>query len=397
MKKKFFKATCAVMALTLGVAAAATMASCGANKKNYAENNTEFFIATSGPLTGDYAKYGLGVKNGASMAVEEINKTAEQDFGFKFKFDMADDKADPTEVTSKYTNYYESGMQISLGTVTSGACLQWKADAKDDGIFILTPSATSDAVYKDSDYTYQMCFSDNNQGTAAAKYVKENVSGKKVGVFYQTDDEYSAGIYNTFMAEMGSAASSVVKASFTKDTKSDFSSQVQTLKDCEFVFMPIYYSDASRFMTAANSVSNKIEQYYGCDGLDGIDSMEGFDINTIHQEISFLTHFNTNATSGKTKEFVDAYTEKYGTETLNQFAASAYDCVYAIYEALKAAKAEGKDVKVTMSPSEVCAIMKEQLQKIELKNYVTGTSIKWNADGTVSKPADRVVVKTADA
>ena len=388
--KKCFKTMAGAVALTMAVA---SFASCGGgNDKNYAENNEQFKICTSGPLTGDYAKYGLGVKNGATMAVEEINKTAKDELGFTFKFDMADDKADPAEVTSKYTNYLESGMQISLGTVTSGACLQWKADAKNDGIFILTPSATSDAVYADSDYTYQMCFSDNNQGTAAAKYVKDNVTGK-IGVFYQTDDEYSSGIYNTFMAEMGDAGNAVVKASFTKDTKSDFSSQVETLKTCDFVFMPIYYSDASRFMTAANLVDNNISQYYGCDGLDGIDSQEGFDINTVPQEISFLTHFNSNATSGKTKDFVDKYTEKYGTQTLNQFGASAYDCVYAIYAALKAAKAEGKEVKVNMSPKAVCEIMKEQLQKITLSGYVTGTTIKWNANGTVDKPADRVVVK----
>ncbi|HBF86104.1 MAG TPA: amino acid ABC transporter substrate-binding protein [Clostridiales bacterium] len=392
--KKGFKAVAGAMTLTMAVAA---FAACGGgNDKNYAENNTQFKICTSGPLTGDYAKYGLGVKNGATMAVEEINKVSQAELGFTFKFDMADDRADPTEVTSKYTSFYEGGMQISLGTVTSGACIQWKADAKDDGIFMLTPSATSDAVYANSDYTYQMCFSDNNQGTAAAKYVKDNVTEKTVGVFYQTDDEYSSGIYNTFIAEMGDKASAVVKASFTKDTKTDFSSQVQTLKDCEFVFMPIYYSDASRFMTTANLAANKIEQYYGCDGLDGIDSMAGFDVTTIPQEISFLTHFNSNAEGGKAKDFVDKYTEEFGTETLNQFGASAYDCVYAIYEALKAAKADGKEVKVNMAPKAVCEIMKEQLQKITLTGFVTGTTIKWNKDGTVNKPADRVIVKGID-
>ncbi|MBR1867624.1 MAG: ABC transporter substrate-binding protein [Clostridia bacterium] len=382
-------------ALTASLAVTA-FAACGGNK-NYAENNESFFIATSGPLTGDYAKYGLGVKNSAELAVEEINKVAKDELGFTFTFSMADDKASPDEVNSKYYNFYEKGMQVSLGTVTTGACLEWKALATNDSLFCITPSATGDKVYSDSDIMYQMCFSDNNQGTAAAKYVKDSVSTtKKVGVFYQSDDEYSAGIYSTFTAEMGSGSGyEMATATFTKDSKTDFASQANTLKDCEFVFLPIYYSDAATFMLAANKIDNKITQYYGCDGLDGIDSYEGFDISTIPQEISYLTHFNSSAESGKAKEFIDKYVAKYGTDTLNQFGASAYDCIYAIYTALKNAKAEGKDVKVNMSASEACEIFKAQFSKMTVTDYVTGSTIKWNADGTVNKPADRVVVKAA--
>ena len=236
MKNKLFKVTCAVLALTTGLSVAA-LTSCGGGN-----DEKQFFIATSGPLTGDYAKYGLGVKNAAELAVEEINKVAKDELGFTFKFSAADDKADPSEVNAKYYAYYEQGMQVSLGTVTTGACLAWKTLAINDNLFCLTPSATGDKVYADADNMYQMCFSDNNQGTAAAKYVKSDVDkSKKIGVFYQSDDEYSAGIYGTFMAEMGeNSGYQIVTASFTKEGKADFSSQANTLKDCEFVFLPIY-------------------------------------------------------------------------------------------------------------------------------------------------------------
>ncbi len=379
-------------ALTASLAVTA-FAACGGGNKNYAEKNESFMIATSGPLTGDYAKYGLGVKNSAELAVEEINKVAKDELGFTFKFSIADDKASPDEVNSKYYNFYEQGMQVSLGTVTTGACLEWKALATKDNVFCITPSATGDKVYSDSDVMYQMCFSDNNQGTAAAKHVKDEIpTSKKIGIFYQSDDEYSAGIYATFSAEMGTNSGyDITTATFTKDSKTDFASQANTLKNCEFLFMPIYYSDAATFMLAANKIANKIEQYYGCDGLDGIDSY--FDISTIPQEISYLTHFNSSATTGKAKEYIDKYLAKYGADTLNQFGASAYDTIYAIYTALKNAKAEGKDVKVNMSASDACEIFKAQFSKMTLTDYVTGSTIKWNADGTVNKPADRVVVK----
>lgn len=399
MKNKFFKLVGATLALTLAVTC---FAGCDKDELKVPSFSEETInIGTSGPLTGDYSKYGLGVYNAAKLAISEINANGGFD-GIQFAFEMEDDKADPNEVNAKYYSLDEKGMQLSLGTVTTGACLAWKPLAKADSLFCLTPSATGDAVYADADNMYQMCFSDNNQGTAAAQYVKENKNPAttKIGIFYQSDDDYSKGIYDNFMAELGNESGfSVTTATFTKDSKNDFSSQANTLKDCEFVFLPIYYSDASTFMLNAKDVSNnKIETYYGCDGLDGIDSIEGFNISIIPQEVSFLSHFNSKATSGKAKEFIDKYTDTFGADTLNQFGASAYDCIYAFYNALVYAK---ENLSETATASYTAAQFNTLLQKVFQDagfsmNGVTGNNIKWNANGTVSKSAGKYIVKNKD-
>jgi ABC-type branched-subunit amino acid transport system substrate-binding protein len=111
-----------------------------------------------------------------------------------------------------------------------------------------------------------------------------------------------------------------------------------------------------------------------------------------------LSHFDSNATDGKAKEFVDKYTNKYGADTLNQFGASAYDCVYAIYGAMKKAMDEGKEIPVTISASDLCDILKEQFEAgYSIENAVTGDKISWEKNGYVKKSAKQYVIKEANS
>ena len=387
--------------LTLGMIS--MFASCG--KKNYAENNTKMKIGASGPLTGGAAIYGIAVRNAALLAVKEINAIeaagGEGTLGFQFEFVMYDDKHDPTNVPTGYANLYESGMQVSLGTVTTKPGLEYKVLSNDDNVFFLTPSATGDAIPEFSN-GYQMCFADSNQGTASAKYFNENYQGKKVGVFYKADDEYSKGIYDQFMKAIDASFGTIATANFTGEA-STFDSQIETLKDCDVIFMPIYYTPASQFMIQGNDIVKPDAIYYGCDGLDGIDTQLGDKLGTIKQEISYLSHFN--ATEGPAKAFIDSYNAEYdeAKEPLNQFGAAAYDCVWAIYEALKVAKANGENITVNMAPSELCDILTGVFNGEFTFRGITGKTvgeeksyISWENTGYVNKEAIKYVVKAAN-
>lgn len=387
-----------ILCLALAVVMlACAFVSCGNQGKksgdSYTANNTTFVIGLSGPLTGGASQYGIAVENAAKLAVEEINANGGL-FGIQFSLISYDDQHDPSRVATGYANMLEQGMQVSLGCVTSGPCAEFKALSKEDNVFFITPSGSNDEIPSESN-GYQMCFADGNQGKAAALYVNENFAGKTIGVLYTSGDNYSEGIYNQFTENLNSSVT-VVSASFTEGA-TDFSSQINTLKNCEFIFLPIYYTPASQFMIQANGVENNMKVYYGCDGLDGIDAIEGFDINSIPQEVSYLSHFNSAATEGASGEFVKKYTTKYG-EAPSQFAAGAYDCVYAIYEAMKAI---GEDkLSVTMSASDLCDLLTAQFDGDFTFSGATGTDMKWNRAetgyGYVEKAATKYVVKTAD-
>lgn len=388
------KLACAALAavMTMGV-----VVGCGTGLEVPKFSKQNINIGASGPLTGGAAIYGTAVYNSAKLAVKEINEKGGVK-GIKLSFEMTDDAHDPTKVATNYANLVDKGMQISLGCVTTKPCLQFKGDAVKDNMFVLTPSASGDDVAKDADNMFQMCFTDSGQGAEAARYVKENLDKSvKIGVLYKAGDEYSEGLYNNFKKELGDndGGYTVTVASFVEEES--FDSQIQTLKDCKFFFIPTYYGPASTFMVQAKGKVANDAIYFGCDGFDGIDSVKGFDISTIPQEVSMLSHFNSKATDGAAKVFVDKYnstfTAKTDQGTLNQFGAAAYDCVYAIKAALEKTD---KPFDASTSASDFCEILKEVFNSAEFSfSGATGTDVKWNADGTVNKSAVKYVIKNA--
>lgn len=384
MKTMFKK----VFAVALAVVMLFSLAACGG--ANYTAENTEYVIGVSGPLTGPAAVYGVAVKNSAQMAVDEINAAGGLN-GVKFKFVATDDTHDATKVAANYASMYEGGMQVSLGTVTTAPGLEFTKLSADDNVFFLTPSASGDDI-PEGDNGFQMCFADGNQGAVAADYVN-SLGLTEVGVFYKSDDAYSNGIFKQFKDNLNKSIKTV-ETVFTGDAQ-DFSAQISTLKDCKFIFMPIYYQPASVFMTQAKDTIAADAVYYGCDGFDGL-AGQFEDFSVIPQEVSMLSHFDSNATEGAAADFIKKYTEKFGAETLNQFGASAYDCVYAIYNAMKAAIDAGKEIDVTISASDLCDILKEQFTGGFTYSGVTGTDIEWEDTGYVSKEAVKYTLKTAN-
>lgn len=386
--KKFFSLLMFVCMMFVVVFASS---SCGKEKDT-------IVIGFSGPLTGGAAVYGQAVQNSAKMAVDEINEKGGIN-GYKLSVIGLNDQHDAKYVSTNYSSLLKKGMQVSLGCVTTKPCLEFCKLSNNDHVFFLTPSATGDDVTK-YENAYQMCFADTRQGTFTANYLNENVEAQKIGILYLSGDDYSEGIYNNFMAAIDKTKFTDIKvAPFTEDEPTDLSSQVNILKDCTFIFMPIYYTPASTFMTQAKGTVSNDAVYFGCDGLDGIDtSIKGFDITKIPQEVSYLSHFNSKSDKAETVDFVSKYNEKYGVETLNQFGASAYDCIYALYQALlKVEEANPGKVNPNATPEELCKELIKVFQGGFTFNGVTGTNVTWDADGYVNKAAGSYVVKEMDS
>ena len=402
MKNVFKKVVSFTLAAALTVGSVFSLASCG--KKNYAKNNETIKIGVSGPLTGAAAKYGIAVKNSAQIAVDEINAMGGLD-GMKFELMVLDDEHKKENVSTTYSSMYEDGMQISLGTVTTAPGLEFKEFSHDDNVFVLTPSATGDDIVE-YDNTYQMCFSDSSQGTAAAGVFNAEFKGMTVGIFYKSDDEYSTGIRNNFKATLDPSFT-VVETSFAGDNL-DFSNQAKTLENCDIIFLPVYTGPAAALMKKGVGVIKNDAIYYGCDGLDGVEAEFGSlatMMATIPQAVSYLSHFNTGATSGPAAEFVAKYNARYdeAREPVNQFGAAAYDCIYAIYEALKVARANGKEFDTTTSASDFCDILTEVFNSDSFVFHgITGkcdeannvkSDISWSENGLVNKVAVSYPVK----
>ena len=381
-----------LMALSLAaVMAGSCLTGCGdSSSKSDGSGSSDgtIVIGGSGPLTGSAAQYGVAVKNAAQLAVDEINNDGGVN-GVKFKLVFEDDEADPGDkAVNAYNALKDKGMQIMLGTVTTGSCLAVIDKTKQDNIFQITPSASAQDVIK-NDNTFQVCFTDPNQGKASADYIADNNIAKKIAIIYDNSDAYSSGIYNTFKAEAAEKGLDIVtEQSFTKDSKTDFSAQITAAKsaEAELLFLPIYYQEASLILAQCKSADYS-PKFFGCDGLDGILSVDNFD-KSLAEGVMLLTPFAADASDDATQKFVKAYKEKYNNETPNQFAADAYDGIKIIAKLV-----EKEGIKADMSASEICDKLKKAISDGFKFEGLTGQGMTWSADGAVSKNPKAVVIK----
>jgi len=385
------------------VLAASTLVGCGnsgaAEETKAAEAKTEaakaeasdagsadelvFKIGGIGPITGGAAIYGLGVQNATKLAADEINAAGGIN-GYQVEVKFADDEHDPEKSVNAYNELKDWGMQALLGTVTSAPCIAVADKALEDNMFLLTPSGSSeDCIVNDN--AFRVCFSDPEQGAKSAEYIGTNGLASKVAVIYDSSDPYSAGIYETFAKEAEGQPFEIVSAeAFTADSKTDFTVQIQKAKDggAELIFLPIYYEQVSLILDQANKIGYA-PKFFGCDGVDGILSLEGFD-TSLAEGVMLLTPFVTDENDAS-KEFTANYEAEFGGIP-NQFAADAYDGLYAIKAAIEKA-----GLTPDMSVSDLCEGLKGAMVEITLDG-LTG-EITWNESGAPVKEPKAMVIK----
>ena len=389
-----------VLSLSLALAVAASLTACGSSSSTTettaaaaadattaaagASSEASFKIGGIGPVTGAAAVYGLAVKNGAQIAVDEINADGGIN-GYQIEFNFQDDEHDAEKSVNAYNTLKDWGMQVLMGTVTSAPCVAVADKTNADNMFQITPSGSSVECAQNPN-VFRVCFSDPDQGAASATYIAENKLAEKIAVIYDSSDVYSSGIYEKFAAEAANQGLEIVDAeAFTADSNKDFSTQLQKAKDAgaDLVFLPIYYTEASLILKQADTMGFA-PKFFGCDGMDGILQVENFDTK-LAEGLMLLTPFAADAQDELTQKFVTSYKENYG-ETPIQFAADAYDAIYAIKAAMEEA-----DITPETSVSDTCDKMKEAMLKIKV-NGLTGEDMTWTEDGEPHKAPKAVKV-----
>ena len=376
-----------IIAMLMALVLCFGLVACGGSSDNSADSGNDsaaaIKIGGSGPLTGDAAIYGIAVKNGMTIAIDEINALG----GLQLALQFEDDVADGETAVNAYNKLMDDGMQIFAGTVTSGAALSVVPLTIEDNMFALTPSGSNADIVKDNENYFQVCFTDPNQGSGSATYIKANMPEAKIAVIYRNDDSYSQGIRDTFVAQAATEGLEVVyEGTFTKDTSTDFSVQLTAAQaaGADLLFLPIYYQPAAVILTQASQMGYA-PTFFGVDGMDGILTAENFDAS-LAEGVMLLTPFSADAEDELTKNFVAKYEAAYG-ETPNQFAADAYDAIYILYNCLTNA-----GCTADMSASDICEALKAEIVKLSYTG-LTGTDMTWAASGEVSKMPTAVVIE----
>ena len=340
-------------------------------------------VGLIGPITGPAANYGLSVEHGAELAKDEINATEGTAY---FELNYQDDEHDPEKSVNAYNQLWDWGAQMIVGSVTTTPCIAVATEAYNDRMFLLTPSASSTEVTEGKDNVFQICFTDPSQGKLSAECISEKALGTKIAVIYNNADAYSTGIYQTFEAEAQALGLEIVSVTTFTDDTTDFSVQVTSAKEAgaDLVFLPMYYTPASMILKTADSMGYK-PVFFGVDGMDGILNIEGFD-TSLAEGVMVLTPFAGDSANELAKTFIANYEAAYGA-TPDQFAADAYDAMYTLYAATKAA-----GVTADTSTEDACEMLVAAMKDLKI-NGVTGMTgeMTWNENGEVNKAP--IVVK----
>ena len=302
-------------------------------------------IGTTGPLTGGAASYGISVKQGAEIAIEEINKAGGVKLGdksYNFALQFEDDEASEEKAVTAYNTLLDKKVDVIMGAVTSGSSLAIADLTKKDNLLQLTPSGSAAGITA-NDNVFRLCFTDPLQGKMIADYVV-NQGYESVAVLYNNADEYSTGVYEAFkdeLTESGNADLLVAEESFvTGDV--EFSSQLTKIKatDAKLIFVPAYYEAAAYIAKQVKDLGVEAD-IVGSDGWDGV--LGQVTDTSVLDGVVFLTPFYPSDPNENVQSFVKAYKEKFNNAVPDQFAADSYDSVYVLKAAFE--KAQSKDTE----------------------------------------------------
>lgn len=327
MKKAIKSAAAASLA---AVMMTAVMSGC-----NSSDDPKVFKIGGTGPLTGENASYGTSVRNGAQVAVEEINAAGGVN-GMKLELYFEDDEADPQKAANAYSKLMDQKIKAIIGATTTDASIALSELTQKDNILQITPSGSGQDCTK-YDNAFRICFTDPLQGTSMADYIYDTMKKTKTAILYDNSNDYSKGITDAFVARYKEKGGEiVVQESFGKDDV-DFAAQLNKVKtsQAEAIFVPAYYQKVAAILQQSQRIGLQLP-FFGCDGWDGVLKQLGND-KALAEGAIFLTPFAANDPAENVQKFVKAYKEKNDGATPDQFAADAYDAVYVLVEAIKEA------------------------------------------------------------
>ncbi len=291
-------------------------------------------IGGGGPLTGGAAQYGIAVEQGAQLYIDKINaELAASGSDIQFELIFEDNGGDNTEAQNIFYRLVESkGAVAYLGDVLSGNCYVTAECANEDGIPMVTPSATSYDITTDHPTVFRTCFLDPFQGVVMANYAKAH-GYTKAAILYGNDDDYSIGLADSFESQCIANGIEVTAKESGGFSDMDFSAQLTKIAatDPEVVFIPFYGEQASMILSKAASIGMNVV-FLGGDGISNI--VDFMTDKSLLTDLVYCDHFDANSDTDVVAQFKADFKAKYGTDVSLSFSATAYDAAMVICQAI---------------------------------------------------------------
>ena len=327
-----------LLSLLLALSMALSLTACGGSKTEESTGASDtaaeagggtITLGMIGPLTGSLTVYGTHIERGVKLAIEEINAAGGITLGdgtYQLAVETKDDQGDSTECVNAMNALISDGIQLVVGSATSGCTSAITSIANSECVVMMTPSGTADSLTTTMDYVFRTCFRDSFQGELAAQYAKDE-GYTKVGIVYCSADTYSAGLRDAFTTACDKLSLEIVaEESVATMTEVDYTNQFNKMVSAgaELVFTPFYYDVMGPYLVPQARSAGFTGILLGADGVDNTETTipAGADLS-VYNDVYFVNHYSTElAASDVSANFVSSYEAKYG-ETPTNFDALA--------------------------------------------------------------------------
>ena len=300
-------------------------------------------IGILGPFTGGVAEYGIAVRDGAMLFIEQYNEKGGLPGGKKIEVVQYDEEGDGPKALTGYNSLMDQGVSAIIGSVTSGPTMTVVPEAFKDNVPMITASATAAGVTYNAEsgvvFTnmFRSCFIDPFQGEKMADFAKGVVGASTAAVIFNTGVDYSIGLKDAFLEKAAAIGLDVVANEGYADGAVDFQSQLTNIaaKNPDVLFCPDYYNTVALLSQQARN-AGVTAVLLGADGWDTV-----VDVMSDHAPVEgsyYCSGYSVEDTTPMVQEFLKAFTERYGHEP-NMFSAQGYDAAMILTGALEKAGA----------------------------------------------------------
>lgn len=316
---------------TFALAAVALLAvtGTGCNSKSSQEITVGAFLS----LSGSDSTFGTDTRDGIELAVDEVN-AAGGIKGKKVKVLYEDDKSTTQEASQKVRQLIDRDKVVAiLGEVASSRSLAGGLIANTSKIPMITPSSTAVEVTQGRDWVFRVCFTDEQQGDVAARFVKNEMKKLKVGVFFAAQDTYSSGLAKSFSREFKKLGGEIVVEKGYQKGETNFRTYLSELKAAnpEIIFVPNYYNEMVLIARQAKEVGLSGSNFVGGDGWDSANLIEGAGAEL--EGAYFTNHYAPDVPWENSKKFFSAFTTKFKHDPTS-LSAQGYDAAKVLFDAI---------------------------------------------------------------
>ncbi|APR75370.1 Branched-chain amino acid ABC transporter, amino acid-binding protein [Minicystis rosea] len=290
-------------------------------------------------LSGADTQFGVDTKEGIELAVDEVNKAG----GVKkkpIKVIFEDDKSNPQEATNKVLQLIDRDKVVAiLGEVASSRSKAGGIVANKRHVPMISPSSTNPDVTKVGPFVFRVCFTDDAQGQAGARFVAKTLGKKKVGILFASDDLYSSGLAKEFREEAKKLGLDIVAEKQFLKTETNFTTYITELRDAkpEIIYAPIYYNAMVPIARQAKAAGVKGDMFVGGDGWDSVVLLDSAadEMNGAY----FTNHIAPDVPWASAQTFAKAYRDRYKRDP-SALATMGYDAAKLLADAIGRAKGD---------------------------------------------------------